>query len=253
MFISSSSFPAPKLPHSAAGSSIHKGNTALNANNTTNQINAILQSSHYVRISFIMPVSEGSLSSIKSGARTKVSLLRSVADLFGITAYDTVTVTQIARSKSRTVQQSIAADFLTVTFKDQFVSRGDMYKFQKEFINCWVYEGKRLSFNGIQTITKVIRRGDTVVRAALISEDTKLTFRSRSARIIWLVQMSSEMWDFASPYDAVGNQTSHEPSCKIYFDKFVDFVRSLFSKWKRLQVRFDSNTDSSDVTPCDCN
>ena len=125
-----------------------------------------------------------------------------------------------------------------------------MYKFQKEFINCWVYEGKRLSFNGIQTITKVIRRGDHVVRAALITEDTKLTFRSRSARIIWLVQMSSEMWDFASPYDAVGNQTSHEPSCKIYFDKFVGFVRRLFNKWKKLEVRlFDSNTDSSDVSP----
>ena len=76
-----------------------------------------------------------------------------------------------------------------------------------------------------------------MIRSGLISEDTKLTFRSRSARIIWLVQMSSEMWDFASPYEAVGNQIHHESSCKIYFDKFIEFVRRLFDKWKKQQVR----------------
>jgi len=199
-------------------------------------INYILQATHFVRVSFVIPVSEGSLSSIKSGARTQVSLLRSVANLYDITDFDTVTVTQITRSKVPFVQQSISADFLTITFKDQFVSRGDMYKFQRQFCGSWVYEGKRLTFNGIRTNTKVIRHGDHVIRSGLISEDTKLTFRSRSARIIWLVQMSMEMWDFASPYEAVGNQISHESSCKIYFDKFVEFVRRLFDKWKKLQV-----------------
>jgi len=183
-----------------------------------------------------MPVSEGSLSSIKSGARTQVSLLRQVADLYNITAYDTVTVTQVTRIKAPFVHQSVAADFLTISFKDQFVSRGDMYNFQRQFWGSWVYEGKRLSFNGIRTNTKVIRHGDHVVRSGIITEETKLTFRSRSARIIWLVQMSSEMWDFASPYEAVGNQSRHESSCKVYFDKFIEFVRRLFGKWKKLQL-----------------
>lgn len=70
-----------------------------------------------------------------------------VADLYKITAYDTVTVTQIARRKQPYVRRSIAADFVTVTMKDQFVSRGDMHLFQKAFLNKWVYEGKRLSFD----------------------------------------------------------------------------------------------------------
>lgn len=83
----------------------------------------------------------------------------------------------------------------------------------------------------------MIRHGDHVIRSGLISEDTKLTFRSRSARIIWLVQMSTEMWDFASPYEAVGDLSGRESSCKIYFAKFVEFVRRLFDKWKKLQVR----------------
>ena len=152
-----------------------------------------LQETHFVRISFVMPVSDQSLKSIKSSARTKVSLLRRVADLYQITSFDTVTVTQIPKHTRPFVQQRISADFVTITFKDQFVSRGDMFYFQRSFLNSWVYEGKRLSFNGIRTNTKVIRHGDHIVRSGIISEETKLTFRSRSARIIWLVQMSSEV------------------------------------------------------------
>ena len=216
---------------SVAGSSIMN-----NSIEPAIDINESLQRTHFVRISFVIPVSEGSLTSIKSSARTRVSLLRRVAELYNITAYDTVTVTQVTRSNEPLVHQSISADFLTITFKDQFVSRGDMYTFQKSFLNSWVYEGKRLSFNGMRTNTKVIRNGDHVVRSGLITEDTKLTFRSRSARIIWLVQISSEMWEQACPYEAVGHQTSHESSCKIYYDKFIEFVRRLFDKWKKLQL-----------------
>jgi hypothetical protein len=195
-----------------------------------------LQETHFVRISFVMPVSDESLKSIKSSARTKVSLLRRVADLYQITGFDTVTVTQVPRRNAPFVQQQISADFVTITFKDQFVSRGDMFYFQRSFLNSWVYEGKRLSFNGIRTNTKVIRHGDHPIRSGIISEDTKLTFRSRSARIIWLVQMSSEMWDFASPYKAVGNQKNKEPSCETYFNKFISFARKLFEKWKKLEL-----------------
>lgn len=120
-----------------------------------------------MRISFVMPVSDQSLKSIKSTARTKVSLLRRVADLYQITSFDTVTVTQIPRRNIPFVQQQISADFVTITFKDQFVSRGDMFYFQRSFLNSWVYEGKRLSFNGIRTNTKVIRHGDHVVRSGM--------------------------------------------------------------------------------------
>lgn len=220
------------MPLSVVGSTM--STEQQNNSDAVNNINDMLQRTHFVKMAFVLPVSEGSLTSIKSSARTRVSLLRQVADLYNITAYDTVTVTQITRSKEPFIRQSISADFLTITFKDQFVSRGDMYTFQKSFLNSWVYEGKRLSFNGIRTNTKVIRHGDHVVRSGLITEDTKLTFRSRSARIIWLVQMSSEMWEQACPYEAVGHQTSHESSCKLYWDKFIEFATRLFDKWKKL-------------------
>ncbi len=239
--IPASSSTPPLLPPAHRNnnrSSINAG--AINRENSEDgmamNILESLQETHFVRISFVMPVSDESLKSIKSSARTKVSLLRRVADLYQITGFDTVTVTQIPRRDAPFVQQQISADFVTITFKDQFVSRGDMFYFQRSFLNSWVYEGKRLSFNGIRTNTKVIRHGDHPIRSGIISEDTKLTFRSRSARIIWLVQMSSEMWDFASPYKAVGNQKNKEPSCETYFNKFISFARKLFEKWKKLEL-----------------
>ena len=192
-----------------------------------------IQKTHFVRVSFVMPVSERSLSCIKSGARTQVSLLRRVADLYKVTAFCPVTVTQVVKREEADVRKANAADFITVTMKDQFVSRRDMYSFQKSFLNDWVYEGKRLSFDGIRTNAKVIRHGNHAIKSGIITEDTKMTFRSRSARIIWLVQLSSEMWEFASPYETSQKQ---EPTCHIYFDKFVSFCRRLFAKWKKLDL-----------------
>ena len=229
---------APMLPPTHRGSNRSSSHTDMLHKDKKGDGDLLdpLRETHFVRVSFVMPVSDESLKSIKSSARTKVSLLRRVADLYQITGFDTITVTQIPRRDAPYVHQQISADFVTITFKDQFVSRGDMYYFQRSFLNSWVYEGKRLSFNGIRTNTKVIRHGDHPIRSGIISEDTKLTFRSKSARIIWLVQLSSEMWDFASPYKAVGNQKNKEPSCETYFNKFITFARKLFEKWKRLEL-----------------
>ena len=120
----SSSQKATKPPPATHGGPTQNEDDSDPAGAATKNINDLLQSTHFVRVSFVLPVSEGSLSSIKSGARTQVSLLRNVADLYAITAYDTVTVTQITRGEELFVRPLAAADFLTVTLKDQFVSRG---------------------------------------------------------------------------------------------------------------------------------
>jgi len=78
----------------------------------------------------------------------------------------------------------------------------------------------------------------------IVTKNTKITFRSRSSRIIWLVQISTEMWDYASPYkknersDAndIDEKEDGEGICEIYFDKFVRFMHKLFEKWKNLEV-----------------
>ncbi len=150
-------------------------------------------------------------------------------------------------------------------FKDQFISRGEMHRFQEFFQGKWIYSGERLQTNDVSyevdgrcqvyffhgsnyiyTFTHIVPfeqdlRGYVVdilhknqkLKSGFLTEETRITFRSRSARIFWLVQISSEMWDYASPYVEQGNG---EGTCEIFFDKFVTFMKRLFDEWKALEV-----------------
>ena len=59
------------------------------------------------------------------------------------------------------------------------------------------------------------------VSCGVITEDTKIVFRSSTSQVYLFLQMSSEMWDF----DIYGD---------LYFEKAVNgFLSELFAKWKR--------------------
>jgi len=154
----------------------------------------LISNTHTLKVKFIMSVTEKSLTVLKSSGRTKISLLRQVADLYNISPYDTVTVTKIDKSEEEAVLESVQADHVTLTIKDQFISRGEMYQFQNYFVGKWIYSNKRLITNdGMRGNVMEIRHGGEELKSAFLSDETKITFRSRSARIIWLVQISSEM------------------------------------------------------------
>ncbi|EWM23480.1 dep domain containing protein [Nannochloropsis gaditana] len=76
---------------------------------------------------------------------------------------------------------------------------------------------------GIRARVKELSRGESSVCSGLLTADTKMTFRSRSARIFWLVQMSYEMWDYA-------------PDGEVYLEKFLSFARLLLENWRALDV-----------------
>ena len=78
-----------------------------------------------------------------------------------------------------------------------------------------------------------LRNGDQELKSGFLTNQSKITFRTRSARIFWLVQISSEMWNYASSYGENGDQNG---CCEIYFDKFVSFMKRLFEEWKALDV-----------------
>ena len=113
-------------------------------------------------------------------------------------------------------------DFVTLTIKDQFVSRSDMFLHRSSLMGRWVYEGKRMVLNGVKITVKECRSGRQQVKSGVVDGDTKFGFRTRSARIIWLVQMGSEMWDYGTGRGNVVN-----------FDKFVGFMRKVFERWER--------------------
>jgi hypothetical protein len=189
------------------------------------------QSSHGMRLSFFMLVTEASLTSLKATARTQVSLLRQVADLYNLSSYDMVSVHRVPAHEKGKVQQQMEADFVLVTIKDQYLSRGDLHLFQQTLQGSFIYQGQRLqeTSRGMQAHAREIRlTGAQVAPTGLVTEHTKIAYRSRSARIFWLVQMSAEVWEYAAPF-AGG-------SCEIYFDKFMRFAYELFQKWKSVEV-----------------
>lgn len=70
-------------------------------------------------------------------------------------------------------------------------------------------------------------QGDRVA-CGVITEDTKIVFRSSTSMVYLFIQMSSEMWDF----DIHGD---------LYFEKAVNgFLADLFAKWKVIHVLFNS-------------
>ncbi len=60
----------------------------------------------------------------------------------------------------------------------------------------------------IQAQVRELLHAGQMVASGVITESTKLVFRSRSARFVVLLQMSREMWEFA--------QDGH-----LYFEKAV--------------------------------
>ncbi|KFM77248.1 DEP domain-containing protein 5, partial [Stegodyphus mimosarum] len=65
------------------------------------------------------------------------------------------------------------------------------------------------------------------VASGIVTDDTKVVFRSASSMVYLFIQMSCEMWDF----DINGD---------LYFEKAIDgFLPDLFSKWKKLNCNHD--------------
>ena len=231
--------PLSRRPHATA---MVPGKSALvqTSGSFDNALYAIRET-HDEREMFVMMVTKKTLTTIKNSARTQISMLKQVADLYHLSPYDRVTVTKVAAEDEKDVLQEVSADFILVTFKDQFISRGEMHQFQHSLIGRWLYEGVRLdsSADGIRANAVEIRHAEQKFCSGIVTENTKITFRSRSTRIIWLLQISSEMFEYAPPVDSGasgGNSGMGDDGCDIYFDKFVTFMHRLFAKWKELEV-----------------
>lgn len=90
--------------------------------------------------------------------------------------------------------------------------------------NTCVYLGKKIEYTPASIrcqIYELWSQGDRVA-CGVITEDTKVVFRSSTSMVYLFIQMSSEMWDF----DIHGD---------LYFEKAVNgFLTDLFAKWKKL-------------------
>lgn len=90
--------------------------------------------------------------------------------------------------------------------------------------NTCVYVNKKIDYNDMQIRCQVYEMWSQGERVAsgVITDDTKIVFRSSTSMVYLFLQMSSEMWDF----DIHGD---------LYFEKAVNgFLTELFQKWKKM-------------------
>ena len=171
------------------------------------------------------------------GKSLEVSLSKVFADAFNMKPFSRVVIEKIK-------PQEFYVDFVELAFRRQFLQRGNMWRFKEAMVGRPVYIGQNVSVDGVQAQIQELRDNQKQpFLSGVISENTNFIFRSRSARIKWLVQISSEMWE----YDQVRYTPISEVSSYLYclvlqngdlfFEKFLNkFVDRLFDRWKALSV-----------------
>ncbi|KAJ9573995.1 hypothetical protein L9F63_008625, partial [Diploptera punctata] len=145
-----------------------------------------------------------------------ISVEQSIANAFQLRTYADVHMNIVN-------PEDVALDSVELTFKDQYMGRSEMWRLKKSLVNSCVYLNKKIEFCGGSIRCQVYEmwsQGDRVA-CGVITDDTKVVFRSSTSMVYLFIQMSSEMWDF----DIHGD---------LYFEKAVNgFLADLFQKWKK--------------------
>ncbi|CAN8102739.1 unnamed protein product [Discula destructiva] len=149
---------------------------------------------------------------------------KQIADVFGLKKGSQVILAPVDENNA-----AIEASHVELTFKDQYLSRADMWRIAVgELADRTVYKGQMMLFMGTvkAQISAVFVQGNKV-NSAFFGTNTKPIFRSESARYVLFIQMAKEMWDFDS-----------DDSGEIMFNKVVNgFLPALFKKWADLRVK----------------
>ncbi|CAF1152502.1 unnamed protein product [Rotaria sordida] len=126
-------------------------------------------------------------------------------------------------------KEDFALYLVEMQVKEQYFSRGDMWRFTRKLVNTAVYLKKTLDIYGMRTTVYGLWVPDSPFRVSsgYITKDTKIVFRSLSASCTIFLQMSKEMWDFDHHGDT-------------YYEKAVDgFFCDLFNRWKQMLCQHD--------------
>ncbi|XP_017781938.1 PREDICTED: DEP domain-containing protein 5 isoform X2 [Nicrophorus vespilloides] len=149
-------------------------------------------------------------------AKDTISVEQTIANAFGLRPFQQVNVEIVNPA-------DVALDSIELTFKDQYMGRSEMWRLKNSLTNTCVYINKKIEFCGGTVRCQVYEMwsvGDRVA-CGVITDDTKVVFRSSTSMVYLFLQMSSEMWQF----DIHGD---------LYFEKAVNgFLADLFTKWKK--------------------
>ncbi|PRP86654.1 hypothetical protein PROFUN_05133 [Planoprotostelium fungivorum] len=149
------------------------------------------------------------------GKTLQISLSSSIAAAFDLTARTAVTVKLI-------IPERAEVEFVEIGFKDQYLGRSDMWRIKMSLCNSCAFTGKQIQFSSVKAQIREMVRGGMTISSGLITDRTKMIYRSRSAKFFVMIQMSREMWDFCSNGD-------------LYFERATNgFLSELFERWSKL-------------------
>ncbi|KAF9918615.1 vacuolar membrane-associated protein iml1 [Lobosporangium transversale] len=144
----------------------------------------------------------------------QVSIATNIAKAFGLLPRQDVIVQRVEPAQ-------YAAKYVELTFRDQYVGRSDMWRLRTSLVGSCVYETKKILFLGcIRAQVKEIYVGNQSVASGYITSETRIIFRSESAKYFIFIQMSREMWEF-------------DEDGEIFFEKVIfGFLPNLFARWR---------------------
>ncbi|KAG0365302.1 hypothetical protein BC939DRAFT_478587 [Gamsiella multidivaricata] len=147
-------------------------------------------------------------------AHWQVSLASNIAKAFGLSPRQDVIV-------QRADPSQYAATYVELTFRDQYVGRSDMWRLRTSLVGSCVYEAKKIIYLGcIRVQVKDIYVGNRLVPSACITSETRIIFRSESAKYFIFIQMSREMWEF-------------DEDGEIFFERVIfGALPNLFARWR---------------------
>lgn len=128
--------------------------------------------------------------------------------------------------KVKEKNENAMADLVELHIRDFLLNRGDMWLLSSKIQDTCVFENQKLSFSNstVRTTVKAIYKGGRKVLSGYIGESTKISFRSDSARLIFLIQITEEMWNF-------------EENGEQLFQKLVNsFFPKIFQRWEHLDT-----------------
>ena len=152
----------------------------------------------------------------KPKASYQVSLLaHPLQELMDLAPRSTVQLTKISDSKV------VEADIIEVFIRDVSLSRDMMWIISSSLVGTSVHMDMRIVFSDKRIgLVKTIYIGGKKTFSAIVSENTRVLFRSKSARLNFLIQLSSEMWHF-------------QETGEIMFHKLINTLfPQIFSRWR---------------------
>lgn len=99
-----------------------------------------------------------------------------------------------------------------------------MLHFKNSIGGRTLHVGQSIEVGGVQLQVQELGKFGKQTKSGIVTEATNIIFRSRSTRIFWLVEISSEMWEV-------------DMNGEMYFEKFLNkFVTPVLERWKALNT-----------------